>query len=260
MNHLYHCSGTSISFEEINTEQLIKSMYPPTIIFPDGSAQPQGSSQASVFQRDPKVFQPAVPTNQNPAPQFQYTWKVDGVLKSQGNGSGYSQYTVDSTPLSVGTHTVAVTVQDITSMVKSPAAKDSAQGAFQWQLTVQECTTHDVTSYYTEDRDAWVVIWLGGAEQEVAGLCLDTHREIDTLDCHNRLVGSSNVVISSDCAACPMSGPDYVTGEPYGAYNPTCYGDYECVDTWEDYTFTCTDGFSSVAEVLYSTVCTCITY
>ena len=96
-----------VPFEQINTEQLIKRIY--NLVSPLDDSTPV-SSDVSLAQGQRQVFDVATPAPLTHA--LMVTWFVDG--QPQGTES---IFTLETTTLAVGSHTVEVVVEDTTTMV-----------------------------------------------------------------------------------------------------------------------------------------------
>ncbi len=121
-------------FEQINSEQLIRRIY--NVASPiDGSSPTPGSF--TLAKGDTQNF--SVTTPQPFTHALDITWKVDGV----NSGSGPA-FTLNTTPLSLGAHTVEVVVRDTTGMVRSDPSGLLMESRT-WNVTVQAATDLAIT-------------------------------------------------------------------------------------------------------------------
>jgi hypothetical protein len=117
-------------FEQINSEQLIKRVY--NFVSPLDSSTPS-SNGVNLIKGQMQQFTASTP---QPLSHFlTLTWFVDG--QPQGTGSSFN---LDSSALSVGEHSVTVSVRDPTTMVRSdPNSLLMAQRV--WSLRVDAAST-----------------------------------------------------------------------------------------------------------------------
>ncbi len=112
-------------YEQINTEQLVKRVYnwasPIDAVEPSASAVVLSPGQSQTF--DAHVLQPATHS-------LTVVWRLDGQLAGTG-----SQYVLDASSLTAGTHVLKVKVKDHTTFVRSDPASVLRE-VWTWDVTV----------------------------------------------------------------------------------------------------------------------------
>jgi hypothetical protein len=111
-------------FEQVNTEQIVRRIY--SYVHPIDSALPAGS--VSLQQGQTQAFSISAPQPQTHA--MDVAWTVDGAQVATG-----AAFTLGTTALSVGTHSVVATVSDATSYVRSDPSS-LLRGTHSWSVTV----------------------------------------------------------------------------------------------------------------------------
>jgi hypothetical protein len=138
-------------FEQINAEQLVKRVYnwasPIDTTSPAGGSLSLGTGSSQQF----SVQTPLPATH-----ALAITWRVDGNTRGTG-----SQFTLQGSTLSVGSHTVEVRVNDPTTFVRNDPAGVLAE-ARSWTVTV-----------FAQGTPNLIVSKLGGQSVAGAGLPYD---------------------------------------------------------------------------------------
>jgi hypothetical protein len=115
----------SLPFEQINSEQLVKRLY--------NFARPVDSNQpaATTLTINRGAIQPFSITLLAPfTHQLTVNWRLDGVQQATGNN-----FSLDTTPLSVGQHTVVAAVRDQSTFVRTDPTNVLTQ-ELTWTLTI----------------------------------------------------------------------------------------------------------------------------
>ena len=128
----------NMPFEQINTEQLVLRYY--AFASPIDSIQPAGTS-VSLTKGDSQSF--ALVTPLPLSHSLNFVWKLDGASVAFTPG-----FVLNTSNVSVGTHTVSVTVSDPTSMVRNdPAGLLQEQGS--WNVLVAQASLATPTVTFT---------------------------------------------------------------------------------------------------------------
>jgi hypothetical protein len=115
----------SLPFEQINSEQLVKRFY--------NFARPIDANQpaATTLTINQGAIQPFSITPLSPLThQLTVNWRLDGVQQASGNN-----FSLDTTPLSVGQHTVVAAVRDQSNFVRTDPTNILTQ-ELTWTLTI----------------------------------------------------------------------------------------------------------------------------
>lgn len=125
-------------FEQINTEQLVRRYY--SFTSPIDSIQP-ASTSVSLTKGDSQSF--ALVTPLPLSHSLNFVWKLDGAIVTLTPG-----FVLNTSNVSVGTHTVSVTVSDPTSMVRNdPSGLLQEQGS--WNVVVAQTSLATPTVTFT---------------------------------------------------------------------------------------------------------------